>query len=110
MQVARREKGVDARTLGRLDRLVRRVDVLHQRTRKRGDRDVVHRLGDRLDGREIARRGDGEPRLENIHPQRLELTRHADLLFYVHRIPGSLLAIPKRRVKYSDLIHCISRF
>ena len=104
MQVARGEERVDARTHRALHRLVGRVDILLERPAERRHDRRLHRLGNAPDALEIARRGDGEARLEHVHAQPFELLRHAHLLLDVHRVARRLFAVAQRRIEYPHLV------
>src|SRR3989304_5266228 len=80
VDVRRAEERVDPRALGALDGLPQGVDVLLDRPRKPGHNGSLDFPGDRLDGLEIPRGGGGEPRLDDVHPQRRELPGDLDLL------------------------------
>ena len=112
MEVACREEGVDARTRRALDRRGGGVDVLLQRPREGADRRGFHGVRNRLDGGEIARRGDRESRFHHVDAERFELERHAHLLVVVHRVSGRLFAVAERRVEYGYRVHLllVSRF
>jgi hypothetical protein len=58
--------------------------------------------GDRLDGLEVAGRGDREPGLDHVHAEASELLRDLDLLLRVQGDAGRLLAVPQRRVEDVD--------
>ena len=103
VQVARGDEGVDARMHRLAERPRRGIDVLLQRAGEAGDGRLLHGARDGGDGLGIARRGDGEARLDNIDPQRLELQRHANLLVEVHAVPRRLLAIAQGGVEETYL-------
>ena len=105
-QVARRhaQPGVDARALRVAQRVGGRVDVLLDRAREGAHgRFVASQLGDAAHALEIARRGDGEPGLDDVDAQAQQLTRHDELLLGVHGGARRLLAIAQRRVEDVDL-------
>ena len=66
----------------------------------------VDLAGDRLDGLEVARRGDREAGLDDVDAEARELVRDLDLLLRVQRDPGGLLAVAQRGVEdsYSVLL------
>ena len=60
------------------------------------------RSGDRLDGLEVAGRGDREAGLDHVHAEAGELLRDLDLLLRVQRDARGLLAVAQRRVEDVD--------
>ena len=105
-QVARAhaDAGMDARTLGVLERVGRGVDVLLHRAREAAHRCLVAcELRDAADGLEVAGARDGEARLDDVHVEPEKLTRHDQLLLGVHGGARRLLAVAKRRIEDVDL-------
>ena len=74
---------MDAVALGVPHRLPRAVDVLESGPGERGDDRAVHRLGDRLDGLEVAVARDREPGLDDVDPEARELLGDLELLAHV---------------------------
>ena len=66
--------------------------------------------GDRLNGLEVARRGDREAGLDDVDAEPRELVRDLELLGRVQRDARRLLAVAQRRVEdqYSVWIHVVS--
>jgi hypothetical protein len=69
MQVARRQKDVDAGAVGKLQRAGGHLDVFGFGAGQRGDARLAHGLRDGGDGREVALRGHREAGLDNVHAQ-----------------------------------------
>ena len=99
VDVRGRDERVDARALGVLDRLPGRVDVGHVRARQAGDDRALDLARDRLDGLEVAGRGDREAGLDDVDAQARELLGDLELLGRVQRDAGRLLAVAQRRVE-----------
>ena len=105
------DAGVDARALGALERLGRTVDVLLDRTREAADHAVVTGdAADLLHGAEVARRGDGEAGLDDVHAHADELLGDDELLLGVHGGAGALLAVAQGGVKDVNLPGHVSAF
>ena len=64
-----------------------------------GDHRALDLAGDRLDGLEVARRGDREAGLDDVDAEARELLRDLELLLRVERDAGRLLAVAQRRVE-----------
>ena len=99
MQIGGREKRVDARPLGRLERARRLLDVLRPRAGQRRNgraphlgRNLAHRFG-------IGRRRDREAGLDDVHAERVEGAGQRELGGHVQREAGRLLAVAERRVE-----------
>ena len=90
---------MDARPLGVLDRVPGRVDVLEAGARQAADDRAVDLAGDRLDRLEIARRGDREARLDDVHAKARELVRDLQLLLLVERDARRLLTVAQGGVE-----------
>ena len=109
-QVLRRDAqaGVDARALGGLQRLGRAVDVFVNGAREANHHGVVAgEASDLLHRAEVARRGDGEACLDDVHVQAQQLLGDDELLLGVHGRAGRLLAVAKGGVEDGDLAgHC----
>ena len=63
--------------------------------------------GDRLDGLEVAGRGDREARLDHVHAQPRELLGDLHLLLPVERDARRLLAVAQRRVEDPDPLRLV---
>ena len=109
-QVLRRDAqaGVDARALGGLQRLGRAVDVLVDGAREANHHGVVAgKAADLLHRAEVARGGDGEARLDDVHVQAQQLLGDDELLLGIHGRAGRLLAVTQGGIKDGDLAgHC----
>jgi hypothetical protein len=93
VQRRRGDEGVDARTVGTLERRGRACDVLVVGARQRADGGVLDRVGNRLHRFEVAVRAGRETGLDDVHAQALELARDAQLLVARHRGTRRLLAV-----------------
>ena len=93
MNVRRRQKGVDARPLGSGQSFPGAVNVQFIGAGECGNDRPAHFRGNGLDCFEVALRSDGEPGLEDVHAQPVELARHLELLRKVHAATGRLLAV-----------------
>src|SRR3954452_11898379 len=65
--------------------------------------------GDRADGREVARRGDGEAGLDDVDAEPRELVRDLQLLGLVQRDAGGLLTVAQRGVEDDDPVRVHGR-
>ena len=104
MQVRRGNECMDACTLRRLHRLGDTLYIRTIATSESGDhrtfdlrRDQPHCFG-------IVTRGDGEPGLEHIHPQGLELPRKLQLFRGVHGKAWGLLTVPQGGIEDNQLV------
>ena len=98
------QAGVDARALGRLERLGGAVDVLVDGASQTADHAGVPRqAANLLHGAEVARAGDGEAGLDHVHVHADELLRNDELLLRVHGGAGALLAVAEGGVKDGNL-------
>jgi hypothetical protein len=95
-------EGVNARTLGLLQRLRGPLDVTGVAARERGNGDLpelaaygVHRI-------EVSLRGHGEAGLHHIHVQLDELARHAHFFGHVHAAPARLLPVAQSCIEDMD--------
>ena len=70
---------------------------------------TLHGARDRLDGLEVAGRGDREPRLDHVDAKARELLGDLDLLVDVERDPGRLLAVAQRGVEDVDPLGLVYR-
>ena len=104
MNVAGGQERVDAGTGRVLQRLVGSVNVLAGAAGQTGDTDAADLARHALHGLEVALRGDGKTRLDDVHAEPLQLARQDQLLFGVHAAAGRLLAIAQGRVKDEYLL------
>src|SRR5256886_16182820 len=109
VDVGGRDERVDPRLPRVLHRLPAAVDVRQPHAREPADRRrVLERadlLGDLTRRLEVLVRRDREARLDDVHLEASQLSRHLELLHRVHREPRRLLAVPQRRVENDDAIH-----
>ena len=80
------------------------VDVGRIGARQSGDHGAFDLPGDRLHGLEVARRGDREAGLDDVHAQARELLGDLELLRRVQRDAGRLLAVAQRGVEDEDAV------
>ena len=102
VDVGGRDEGVDAGALGVLDRVPGRVDVGLVGAREAADHGALDLAGDRLDGLEVAGRGDREAGLDHVDAEAGELLRDLDLLLRVQGDARRLLAVAQRRIEDVD--------
>ena len=95
---------MDAPALGRLDRLAGAVDVLLAGAREPADDRVLGALGDLVDGREIALRGDREAGLDDVDAHGVEHLGDLELLLVRHGGAGRLLAVAQGGVEDDDAV------
>src|SRR5438034_1201938 len=105
MDVGGGDEDVDPGPPGLLHRLEGAVDVLLARAGEREDDRLRDHLRDAPDGLEVALRGGGEPRLDHVHAQVLELARDRELLLHVHGGAGRLLPVAQGRVEDLYPVH-----
>ena len=94
--------------IGVANRFPRAVDILEAGAGEPGDDRAPHRLGDRLDGVEVAVGGDREAGLDHVDPEAGELLGDLQLLGDVERDAGRLLAVSQCRVEDLDRVHVAS--
>src|SRR5690606_148104 len=99
------EEGVETRAIGMLERGCGALDVQPGRSGEPGDHWTPDLPSDRRDGVEVVRRADREARFDDVHPERLELMRHTQLLGRRHGGARRLLAIAERSVEDLDPRH-----
>ena len=104
VDVAGGQEGVDARraVLGLLQRLGGALDVERRAARQRRHLDGHLGGSPRCTASKSPVRGDGEPRLQDVHAQLGELVRHAHLLGHGHAAAGRLLAVAQGGVEDVD--------
>ena len=105
MDVAGGQKDMNAGVGGLLHRLPGGVNVPPGGPGKACHRAVFHGLGDLLHALEVHGGGDGKARLDDIHPQLLQLPGHLHLLGEIHAAPGGLLTVPQGGIKNFDASH-----
>src|SRR6202140_2476216 len=94
---------MDARVGSGFEGSGRTLDIRRSTAGERGDLGAADRLGHQADGLEITFRSNGEPSLDHVHTQAVELLRHAELFLHIHAATGGLLAVTKRGVENRDL-------
>ena len=104
-----RDENMNPRMRGLVDCLQCRIDVLLAGARQAQHHRLRDGLGNASYRFEVARRRDGEARLDDIHVQPLELPRQRDLLLDVHRATRRLLAVAQRRIEDSNVIGAVVR-
>ena len=102
VQVGGGDESVEAGPRGRLDGPPGALDVVPGRARQGGDHRSPHFAGHGVHRPEVVLGGDRETRLDDVHPQRIELPGHPELLFQIHAAAGRLLAVAQRRVEDDD--------
>ena len=90
--------------LAGLDRLGAAVDVLGRRAREPADHRILGALGDFVDGREIAFRGDRKAGLDDVDAHIVEQLGDFELFLVGHGRAGALLAVAQGRVEYDDAV------
>ena len=90
---------MDPPALGALERLGRALDVAGRRAGERRDHRAAHGVGDLPDRVELARRGDREPRLDDVDVQSGELLGDLELLRLGQRDARRLFAVAQGRVE-----------
>ena len=93
------DEGVDARLSGVGQRLGGALHVQRAAARQRRHPGLRELAADGIHGLEIAFRGDGKARFQNVHAQLHQLPRHAQLLRNRHAAAGRLFAVAQRRVE-----------
>ena len=94
---------IRGRSLSR-DRLPRTIDVGGVGAGQAADDRAVDLAGDRPHGLEVARRGDREAGLDDVHAEARELLGDLELLGRVERDARRLLAVAQRRVEQQDAV------
>ena len=99
---------MDAAARGRLDGLGAGVDVLHLRPRQPAHDRVLGAAGDLLHAVEIAFRGDGEARLDDVDAHLVEELGHFELLVEGHGGAGALLPVAQGGVEDDDAVAVVA--
>ena len=89
---------------GRLDRGGGGFDVLGHTAGQSGNDRSPHLRGDTLHRLEVTLAGHGEPRLDDIDIEPLELTGDFHFLTQVHRSAGALLPVAQGGVKNDNFV------
>jgi hypothetical protein len=79
------------------------VDIAIHGAGQATDGAVLDDRGDRLDGLEVARTGDGEPRLDDIDPELFQGLGNAHLFLLGHGGAWTLLAIPEGGIENDEM-------
>ena len=93
------DEGVYAEALRGGERLAGGVHVLEDGTREAAGNGGRERAGDRLHRLEVALRGDGEARLDDVNAELLERQRDLQLLSHREALGKGLLAVAQSGVK-----------
>ena len=104
VQVGGGDERVDAPLRRRLDRPRGRLEVGAMAARQAGDHRPPDLGGNLAHGFGVGRRRDREAGLDDVHAERIELTRQLQLLGRAQRKPGRLLAVAQRRVEDPDVL------
>ena len=96
---AGRQKHVNPRRLGVLERLPGAIDVRVIAAGQAAHRGAAERRGDLAHRLEVAGRGNRKTGLQNVDPQVPQGLGHFHLLRQVHAAAGRLLPVPQRRVE-----------
>ena len=102
VDVAGGDEGVDARPGGVTHRVPAAVDVGGDRARQARDHGAPDLAGDVADRLEVALRGHGEARLDDVDAEARELPGQGELLRVVHGEARRLLAVAQRGVEDQD--------
>ena len=98
------DEGVNALLLGGLYRLGAAVDVLEGSTREPADDRVSAALGNLAHGGEVAFRGDGKARLDDVDAHLIEQLGDFELLFMGHGGARALLAVAQGGIEDDDAV------
>ena len=110
MDGARRQKDVDPRPIGILERLPGAVDVLFQAASQAADHRAIAELpGNLAHGLKVTGRRDREAGLDHVDPQLDKSPGDLELFGRVHAAAGRLLAVAQGRVEDRDLFPFFGR-
>src|SRR5271155_4952353 len=104
VNVRRRDERVNAWSLRVLDGVPRSVDIELRSACQSTDDGAFDLARDRLDGLEVAGRGDRKASLDHVYVEARELMGDLQLFLPVQRDPRRLLAVAQRRVEDQDAI------
>jgi hypothetical protein len=90
----------------RPDRLAREIDVPVVAPRQGRDHGPAHFGGDLPHAAVVALGGRGEPRLDDVHAERVELPGESELLLGGETVAGGLLAVAQGGVEDEDVRGC----
>ena len=105
VDVAGGDEHMDAGLFGLFQGVPGGIDVLFAAAGEAGHGAFGDRPGDGLHALEVLRGDDGEARLDDVHPQLLQLAGHLHLLGEVHAASRGLLAVPQGGVKNFNAPH-----
>ena len=95
---------MDARALGRLDRLAGAVDVVEAGAGESADHRVPGALGDFVDRGEVAIGGDRKAGFDDVDAHRVEQFGDFEFFFMRHRRAGALLAVAQGGIEDEDAV------
>jgi hypothetical protein len=104
VQIRGGDEGVNAGLRRRLDRPRGALEIGAMAARQAGDDRTTDLGGDLADRLGVGRRRDRESGLDDVHTQRIDLTRQLQLFSRPERKSGRLLAVAKRRVEDADVV------
>jgi hypothetical protein len=104
MDGARREKDVDTGSGRVLESVPGTMDVELVAARESRDRRALDAPGDLPDRLEVAVRGDGKARFDDVDSELRERSRHRKLCLEAHAGAGGLFAISQRRIENDNSI------
>ena len=104
VQVRGGDERVNATLRRRLDRPRGAFEIGAMAARQARDDRTADLGGDLADGFGVGRRGDRKAGLDDVHAERIDLTRQLQLLSRPERKPGRLLAVAERRVEDADVV------
>jgi len=94
---------VDARALGRPERLAAQIDVSFVAAGEGRDHGAPDFFRDRSNASQIAIGGSGESCLDHVDAEDIELPSEPQLFLSSHRVTGRLLAVAQRRIKNDNV-------
>ncbi len=96
------DEGVNPGLVRSLQGLPGPLDIHSIGPAQTGDGGLPHLAGNGLHGLEVSLGSDGEPGLDDVHVQPLQLTSHLQFFLKVHGASGRLLAVTQCGVEYVD--------
>src|SRR6059036_103236 len=105
VNIACRQKCMNARMRGALQRLPAAIDIRGHGASQPGNRCAANLGSNSFHRLKVAFRGDRESRFDHIHLKAFKLPCHPQLLFDVHTEAGSLYSISQCRVENDDSVH-----
>jgi hypothetical protein len=104
MQIGGRDERMDAPLGGRLDRPGGLLEVFTVAASQAGDDRTAQLRRNAPHGFGIGRGRNGESGLDDVDPERIELTGKQQLFSRPERKSGRLLAVSQRRVEYPNVV------